>query len=145
MEMPSSAFNCRASTHRIRLISRFRNEVDENPESCDSVEPVLVSDPRITFANLAGIIIFADDTLAAGFYALPAQPRLARDDGDSSDANPADDTQAGRDFWFTRNGHDAGFWDRPTHYYGPFADNHPHGHQWQKNQGCNRKRRRNRP
>src|SRR5438132_8766814 len=87
MGMPCSAFNCRASTHRIRLISRFRNEVDENPESCDSVEPVLVSDPRITFANLPGIIIFADDTLASGFYALPAQPRLARDDGDSPQIN----------------------------------------------------------
>ena len=30
-------------------------------------------------------------------------------------------TQAGHDFWLTRNGHGAGFWDRPE-YYGALKD-----------------------
>ena len=31
------------------------------------------------------------------------------------------DDQAGRDFWYTRNGHGVGFWDR-SEIYGGFAD-----------------------
>jgi len=31
-------------------------------------------------------------------------------------------TQAGHDFWFTRNGHGAGFWDRPEVYGDTYAD-----------------------
>lgn len=27
-----------------------------------------------------------------------------------------DDSQAGNDFWYTRNGHGVGFWDRPEKY-----------------------------
>lgn len=34
-----------------------------------------------------------------------------------------DDAQAGHDFWLTRNGHGAGFWDRDESVYGVFADN----------------------
>lgn len=34
----------------------------------------------------------------------------------------ASDSQAGRDFWFTRCGHGVGFWDRPPTFYGPHAD-----------------------
>lgn len=30
----------------------------------------------------------------------------------------ADSEQFGRDFWFTRNGHGVGFWDRPEIYGG---------------------------
>lgn len=33
----------------------------------------------------------------------------------------ATDTQAGHDFWFTRNGHGVGFWDKPE-YYGDDKD-----------------------
>lgn len=33
-----------------------------------------------------------------------------------------DDEQAGHDFWLTRQGHGAGFWDRPKDVYGEFAD-----------------------
>ena len=32
-----------------------------------------------------------------------------------------DREQAGRDFWFTRNGHGVGFWDREPHVYGSHA------------------------
>ncbi len=32
------------------------------------------------------------------------------------------DEQAGHDFWLTRNGHGAGFWDRPTLYGRANAD-----------------------
>lgn len=42
-----------------------------------------------------------------------------RDDENSPHTSPADDEQAGRDLWFTRNGHGVGFWDRPESYYGP--------------------------
>lgn len=45
-----------------------------------------------------------------------------RDNDDSPDTTPADDEQAGRDFWYTRNGHGVGFWDRPAHMYGPHQD-----------------------
>lgn len=34
----------------------------------------------------------------------------------------ATDEQAGRDFWFTRNGHGCGFWDRDQALYGRFAE-----------------------
>lgn len=30
-----------------------------------------------------------------------------------------EEDQAGRDFWFTRNGHGVGFWDRDEDVYGP--------------------------
>tara|TARA_R110002072_G_scaffold69456_1_gene168264 strand:- start:44 stop:388 length:345 start_codon:yes stop_codon:yes gene_type:complete len=30
--------------------------------------------------------------------------------------------QAGRDFWFTRNGHGVGFWDRPEIYGDHYAE-----------------------
>ena len=30
--------------------------------------------------------------------------------------SPKNITQAGHDFWFTRNGHGVGFWDRPEKY-----------------------------
>lgn len=33
-----------------------------------------------------------------------------------------DDEQAGRDFWFTRNGHGVGFWDRDAKVYGTAQD-----------------------
>jgi hypothetical protein len=33
-----------------------------------------------------------------------------------------DETQAGRDFWFTRNGHGAGFWDRKELEDGELGD-----------------------
>lgn len=32
-----------------------------------------------------------------------------------------DPSQAGHDFWLTRNGHGTGFWDRPTSTYSPAA------------------------
>ena len=31
-------------------------------------------------------------------------------------------TQAGHDFWFTRNGHGVGFWDRPEVYGDTYAE-----------------------
>ena len=31
-------------------------------------------------------------------------------------------TQAGHDFWFTRNGHGVGFWDRPKVYGDTYAE-----------------------
>jgi hypothetical protein len=33
-----------------------------------------------------------------------------------------DDEQAGNDFWFTRNGHGVGFWDRADEVYGTHQD-----------------------
>lgn len=33
-----------------------------------------------------------------------------------------DDSQAGHDFWLTRQGHGAGFWDRAPDVYGEHAD-----------------------
>jgi hypothetical protein len=58
------------------------------------------------------------------FEETPAYKAFAawRDDDDSSDTNPATDEQIGHDLWLTRNGHGAGFWDRPEHYYGPHQD-----------------------
>ncbi|MCZ8103998.1 MAG: hypothetical protein O9972_39655 [Burkholderiales bacterium] len=41
---------------------------------------------------------------------------------DSGTGEPADDEQAGRDLWFTRNGHGVGFWCRDAHHYGPHQD-----------------------
>lgn len=38
------------------------------------------------------------------------------------DGDEADDAQAGHDYWFTRNGHGVGFWDRPVTFYGTHAD-----------------------
>jgi hypothetical protein len=37
------------------------------------------------------------------------------------DNEPCDDEQAGRDFWFTRNGHGVGFWDRGDDNYSKAA------------------------
>lgn len=48
----------------------------------------------------------------ARFRASAAWQVWAGDDIDASVRNSApDDTQAGRDFWYTRNGHGCGFWD----------------------------------
>ena len=33
-----------------------------------------------------------------------------------------DDTDIGHDFWLTRNGHGAGFWDKPEKYGGRLAE-----------------------
>jgi hypothetical protein len=33
-----------------------------------------------------------------------------------------DPTQLGHDLWYTRNGHGAGFWDRPKDVYGEHGD-----------------------
>ena len=39
-----------------------------------------------------------------------------------SDIYDFDREQAGRDLWYTRNGHGVGFWDRDDDVYGPHAD-----------------------
>lgn len=41
---------------------------------------------------------------------------------DLIEAAGVDPTQAGHDFWLTRNGHGAGFWDRPKIYGEELAD-----------------------
>ena len=41
--------------------------------------------------------------------------------GNYLDVVKADYRQAGHDFYFTRNGHGVGFWDRPE-FYGQYAD-----------------------
>ena len=51
------------------------------------------------------------------------------------DIGPKLMSQAGHDFWLTRNGHGAGFWDRPELYGEPLATNltkasESHGEVW---------------
>lgn len=68
-----------------------------------------------TDSSLPGDVAFADLDGAAlarildDCHAFEAQ---AADLLELADANGYDSEQAGRDFWFTRNGHGVGFWDR---------------------------------
>lgn len=43
-------------------------------------------------------------------------------DGETSRSEWDINEQAGHDYWLTRNGHGAGFWDRPKHVYNDNAD-----------------------
>lgn len=53
------------------------------------------------------------------FQATPAYKALW---DDANGELTFDREQVGRDFWFTRNGHGVGFWDRDADVYGPHAD-----------------------
>lgn len=76
------------------------------------------------FADLAPDALERIKADCEAFKATPAWLAFTewRDNDDSEDTSPADDEQAGRDFWYTRNGHGVGFWDRPASYYGPHQE-----------------------
>lgn len=60
-----------------------------------------------------GFSDLASETLAQMLADCEAFQRAAEPLLDAAYATDEyDDTQAGRDFWFTRNGHGVGFWDR---------------------------------
>lgn len=107
----------------------FTNEGDGTPGEGDEfglwreVEPGLWSAdfgfsdlaPEALAAILADCQAFTESEAFRAFEAW-------RDDDASEETTPADDAQAGRDFWFTRTGAGVGFWDRPAHYYGPHME-----------------------
>ena len=56
----------------------------------------------------------------AAFQAQPAyQAALA---GNNGKVYGFEEEQAGRDYWYTRNGHGVGFWAREADVYGPHVD-----------------------
>ena len=59
---------------------------------------------------------FAPEALAA---AIKVSKEFQKHHEDDLNETSADDEQHGHDFWLTRNGHGAGFWDRG---YGPVGD-----------------------
>lgn len=70
-----------------------------------------------TFADLAPeslAEIIADCTAFQNKHASLLEQACQRDDYSAE--------QAGRDFWFTRNGHGVGFWDRKQLYAGELGD-----------------------
>ena len=88
------------------------------------------------FDDLSPVALASILTDCAAFQSKAAALLQAAYDGESVDY---DATQAGRDFWFTRNGHGVGFWDRGLGQVGddlselcgwrtPFAEVNPY---WQ--------------
>lgn len=63
-----------------------------------------------------GISDFAPEALAA---AVKVSKEFQASNEDDLNETSGDDGQHGHDFWLTRNGHGAGFWDRG---YGPVGD-----------------------
>jgi hypothetical protein len=61
-----------------------------------------------TFADLAPETFVKMEADCAKFL---EGGRLLIDKAQASAAGAPDDSQAGRDFWYTRNGHGCGFWD----------------------------------
>lgn len=64
-----------------------------------------------TVSDLAPSTLQEIATDCAAFQALPAYAQAKQ-------VGKFTDEQAGRDFWYTRNGHGVGFWDRPEIYGG---------------------------
>ena len=60
-----------------------------------------------------GFSRLAPDSLASVINAWQAFEKLAKAELDAAyERDGYDETQAGRDFWYTRNGHRVGFWER---------------------------------
>ncbi len=62
-----------------------------------------------------GLHDIADETIAKAIEDCAEFRMFA--DGCGNLLDGADDSQAGHDFWLTRNGHGAGFWDRSEDTY----------------------------
>lgn len=78
--------------------------------------------PELEHASVADLSSEARERICKDCMAFQALPEYRAAWAGSGDGYEFDREQAGRDLWYTRNGHGVGFWDRDEDVYGPHAD-----------------------
>ena len=96
-------------------------EIQDDPEGWAEAEREGVSDGTIPSDSTFGDI--APDSLARIMQDCTRFQDTASNLLREAYSRDYDAAQAGRDFWFTRNGHGVGFWDRQALDAGSLGDN----------------------